>query len=77
MVRAKFICSNIHHVQMSDPKEVCAQVSFMPVYNNAPENASWSKWTPGGLIQMTITNPTAIERFELGKAYFVDFTSAD
>lgn len=78
MVRAKFICSNIHHVQMSNPGDVCAQVSLMPVYDTAfaPENKSWSKATPGGLIQMTITNPAAIAEFDLGAYYFIDFIRA-
>lgn len=78
MVRAKFKCSNVHHIPTSKPEDACAQVSLMPVYDSAsaPENKSWSRWTPGGLIQMTITNPAAIEKFELGKDYFVDFIPA-
>jgi len=78
MVRAKFICSNVHHIPTQKPEDVCAQVSMMPVYDtgSAPENKTWSKWTPGGLIQMTITNPDAIDKFEIGKSYYVDFTLA-
>ncbi len=39
-------------------------------------NESWSKWTPSGQISMTISNPPALEQFEVGKDYIVDFTPA-
>ena len=76
MVRAKFVCQNVHHLHTSTPGDVCAYISMMPVYNDSPENATWSKYTPGGLIQLIITNPAAIDKFELGKFYYVDFTPA-
>jgi hypothetical protein len=36
-------------------------------------NKSWSKWTPSGSLSITITNPAAIDQFEKGKAYYLDF----
>ena len=40
------------------------------------ENKEWSQWTPSGNLSMTINNPKALEQFEVGKDYFLDFTPA-
>lgn len=40
------------------------------------ENKTWSKWTPGGSIEMSISNPDAFKQFKIGEYYFVDFTAA-
>lgn len=56
-------------------------VTLQPVYSSGDgddaANKEWSKWTPSGQIQLTITNPDAYKQFELGKAYYVDFTPAE
>ncbi|WP_164830340.1 hypothetical protein [Sinorhizobium medicae] len=52
----------------------------MPVfstYGDGKANESWSKHTPSGKIEMNITNPDAIDAFDVGKAYFVDFTPVE
>lgn len=79
-VRAKFVCLSVQHAptQQSEPY---AQVTLVPVWEGygggvAGDNKSWSKWTPSGEIKMSITNPDAIEKFEVGKLYDVDFTPA-
>jgi hypothetical protein len=51
-------------------------VTLQPVYDDG-KNSEWSKWTPSGQLQMTITNPAAYEQFKLGQAYFVDLTPAE
>jgi len=50
------------------------KVELTPVMDSG--NSTWSKWTPGGSIQLTITNPEAYEQFKPGETYFVDFTPA-
>jgi hypothetical protein len=55
-------------------------VTLMPVfgtYGDGKDNESWSKYTPSGKIEMSITNPAAIDKLEKGKAYFVDFTPVE
>lgn len=42
-----------------------------------PGNESWSKWTPSGRVEMTISNPEAVKQFEVGVDYFVDFSPAE
>lgn len=78
MVRAKFRCAEKKQLAHWDPKNhgpsqdmVVLQVAY------GDENKAWSAATPSGRIEMTITNPEAMNRFELGKHYFVDFTPAD
>jgi hypothetical protein len=78
-VRAKFFVSSVNHMQTpgNDPT---AQVEMSPVfgsYGDGADNEIWSKYTPSGKIEMTITNPGAIDLFEPGKAYFVDFNPAE
>lgn len=73
-VQAKFYVTSIQHHHTQDPNAVCAEVKLAPVYGD--ENKPWSQYTPQGAIAMTITNPTAIEFFELGKPYMLDFTPA-
>lgn len=76
-VRAKFRCT--HRTEYTDgghsDKLSGINVRLQPVYASGPEdtaNAEWSKWTPSGELQMTITNPAAFDAFKLGRAYYVD-----
>lgn len=76
-VRAK--CRVVRKTQYTnvDGKEVTQEtVALQPVYEDGA-NSQWSKYTPSGEISLTITNPEAYKQFELGKAYFVDFSPAD
>jgi hypothetical protein len=78
-VRAKFFVEDIKHNDVSGT-DAYASISMRPVfgtYGDGEVNKSWSKWTPSGHLQITITNPDAIDQFEKGKAYFLDFTPAD
>jgi len=72
-VRAKFFVSGIHYAHVT--QGVYSTVKMAPVYGEA--NKPWSEATPQGEITMSITNPDAVDKFELGKAYFVDFSPAD
>jgi hypothetical protein len=71
-VRAKVNCT----------KKEGNQVAFTTVYetdeqkNADPENVRFTKATPWGEIKMSIDNPAAMEQFEAGKQYYVDFTEA-
>jgi hypothetical protein len=39
-------------------------------------NAQWSKWTPSGRLELTITNPPAQGQIEPGKEYLVTIAPA-
>lgn len=65
-------CGTVSH---SEGQEA---VQLYPVYSADPnsENAKWAKATPGGSLQLTISNPDAFGAFEPGKEYFVDIAPA-
>jgi hypothetical protein len=76
-VRAKFRCLEIRHQFSSSPDHSAATVVLSPVWEQDGVNREWSKATPSGNLEMMITAPEAVNRFELGKCYFVDFTPAE
>ena len=49
-------------------------VKLQPAGGDA--NKGWSKWTPGGAIDLQINNPDAFGKLKVGQHYFVDFTEA-
>jgi hypothetical protein len=65
-VRCKFVCSF---------KEG-QSVHFSPVYSGSEENKKFFQATPGGQIAFYTVNQTALNQFEQGKEYYVDFTAA-
>ncbi len=82
-VRAKFWVKSVkqNHLGGSGSSDFHADVELSPCYGTYPggdaeENKSFSKWTPSGEIKLSITNPAAIDFFDLGKAYYIDFTPA-
>ena len=79
MVRAKFFVSELKHVGTpgSDPYATIVLSPVFGSYGDGKDNESWSKYTPAGKIELSITNPEAIEQFSIGKAYFIDFTPVE
>lgn len=71
-IRAKMKCNSVTKTEGSE------QVKLAPVTaGNNPDNASWSKWTPSGVLELNITNPDVHGAFEPGKEYFVEITAAE
>ncbi len=54
-----------------------AQIKLEAIYSQTPEDNSYASSTPSATIQMTITNPTAVESLPLGKSFYVDFTMVE
>jgi hypothetical protein len=52
------------------------KVTLQPVYGGDDDaaNKEWSKWTPSGQLELTITNPEVWPDLVIGRAFFVDFT---
>lgn len=74
-----------------DYDQVAVEVKMMPVFagseavehegvryalNAVEENRIFGAATPAGSIAMLIKNRAAAEKFEIGRAYYVDFTPA-
>lgn len=73
MIRAKFKVVETRQVDYGSGKQEVVKLSAA----SGEGNETWSKWTPSGSIEMSITNPDAVNQLELGKHFFVDFTPAD
>lgn len=73
-VRAKFVCEGITDYPENEQKNV----SFRPVTTGSEENKSFSKYTPGGALNLVISYETqAADFFEDGKEYYLDFTEVE
>jgi len=55
------------------PDDTACEITLHAVWDDGHGNETWSKATPQGEIKMMITNPEAIDQFDLGKDYLVDF----
>jgi hypothetical protein len=53
-----------------------SEVTLEPVVSGSKENEQFWKYTPAGRIHLHIDNENALEKFEEGKEYYVDFTPA-
>ena len=69
-IQARFKLVEIR--RMANTEET-AEFKFNAAYNDGKGNESWSKATPSGQITITVTNPSAIAAFELGKEYQLTF----
>lgn len=72
MVRAKMVLQTV-----SEHAWGAKTLKFATQYDAAiPEDQRFQKATPSGSIEMLVDNPVALQQFDLGKAYYVDFTEA-
>lgn len=71
-VRAKFRVSE--HRQPAYNKQARTIVLEAQYDQSIPEDQRYSEATPSGRVEMFVTNPAAIEQFELGKSFYLDFT---
>ncbi len=77
-VQAMFYVKEINHRTTGDPQSVNVEIKLAAAFGTylrgQPEgNGDWSKWTPTGELAMTITNPAAVEQFEIGGVYRLSF----
>ncbi len=69
-VRAKFIVGSVTHTVNG------GSVQLRPVTSGSPENETFYKFTPNGLIDLATVNEDALGQFVPGKQFYVDFTEA-
>jgi hypothetical protein len=77
-VRAMFYVKEINHRATPTPGDVNAEIKMAAAFGTylkgLPEgNKDWSKYTPSGELSITITNPAAIEQYEIGEVYSLTF----
>ena len=63
------------HQDSDKPASVC--VKLQPIFNVEGANASWSKYTPSGQLELTITNAAAYEAIKSGRTYAVTLQEVD
>lgn len=70
IVRAKFTVEKIAKTRYGS-----CELTLSPQYDDKiPEDRRFAKATPSGTLQMLVDNPSAVEFFELGKPYYLDFS---
>ena len=42
--------------------------------DGSDENNTYAKYSPSGLLQLTVANPALIGKFTVGEEYYLDFT---
>lgn len=80
-VQAMFYVKEINHRATNQTDSVNVEIKMAAAFgsylNGLPEgNGDWSKWTPSGELSMTVTNPAAIDQFEIGGVYRLSFDKA-
>lgn len=73
-VRAKFVVQSITRLHGTPATNITL---FPQCDNGIEENARFARYTPSGKVELTVDNPPAQEFFELGKAYYLDFSKAE
>jgi hypothetical protein len=82
MIRAKMHCDAVREYTYAATDKVpetkyCEEVRLSAVYGkDGSANAQWSKSTPSGSVNLTITNPDAWGKIKQGRFYFVDVSEA-
>ena len=71
MVRVKMHLWKISSMAGSETKILNFQCSYDP---QIPEDQRFQKATPSGNAEFYVDNPLALEQFELGKNYYIDFS---
>lgn len=74
-IRARVTVNHVEVVKDHDGKQTGENIYAHPVYSQDPNspNYSFSQATPGGQIQLYITNPNAFGFFELHGEFDVTF----
>jgi hypothetical protein len=68
MLRAKMKCDSVTKTVNGET------IRLHPVHADSEENKTWSKWTPSGGLELTITNPDAFGKLVPGGEYLLDLT---
>ena len=72
--RAKFVCQRIEPSKVAGEDNAKVILTAVTVYNDGEDKAEFWKYTPSGEISLWISNPAAVNVFEVGKKYYVDFS---
>ena len=72
-VQEVVLCDTYHPDEPGDEViKLCCQYD-----ESDPEDTKFSKATPSGSMELRISNPNLISKFQPGQIYYVDLTPAD
>jgi len=75
-IRCKFVCTD--KAALEGSLDGTHKVKFEARYHpETPEDQRFTKATPWGSLDVSISNPTALAALEVGKAYYLDLSPAD
>lgn len=74
-IRAKFFCQSTTAHAYGGKDVFLTAVSGKPG-EKMNEDAGFNKATPSGEVKMRIDNPAAVDFFQPGKSYYLDFEEA-
>ncbi|HMM18669.1 MAG TPA: hypothetical protein PKC47_14280 [Petrimonas sp.] len=73
-VMAKFRCDSVENQPSCEQKNV----TLRPVTSGSDENKSFAKYTPSGLLQLSISYETpAVDYFNPGDEYYLNIQKVD
>jgi hypothetical protein len=52
------------------------RVRMTPVISGSPENESFFKWTPSGMLELGTVNKAVMDQLELGAEMYIDISPA-
>lgn len=74
-MRAKFRVTSVESVNDSYQNVEMFPVTEKPYDKDGnSEDNSFSKWTPSGILKMSITNPALVGKIREGQRFYLDFT---
>jgi hypothetical protein len=79
VLRLKMVVNSLkrHADQSGNVTQEELQLSAVYGAEGNKANEQWSKWTPSGSLQFTISNPSAFSKVMPGQFVFVDLTITD
>jgi hypothetical protein len=69
-VKAKFKCESVTKFGAQE------DVKLTPVTGGSDENKSFSKYTPSGKLELSITNEALFGHFQPGQEYYLEINAA-
>lgn len=82
-MRAKVQVTEVKEFTEEGKRETSAEkLSFSPVAadsfdaNGVSEDNDFARWTPTGLVELYVTNPTLFGKFKVNAKFYIDFTPA-
>lgn len=76
-IKAKFRVESIQLMGSDRYNNHSRKVVARPVTSDSEENKTYSKWTPTGLLELTITNPDVFDWFKPDQEFTMDIHLGD